>query len=132
MPVLTLVFAVALSPPPDNRDAGRDLDEVQLDRQWTPEPEPSDTDNYTAWGRKHYGDDWYEQREVMLKERDFYDWGVNVNNDRVYIERQEALRNMESEREKGKLPKPKGKTYQELMAWARTHYGEVCDPIYCQ
>ena len=30
---------------------------------WTPEPEPEpyDPDTYAAWGRKHFGDDWYEQ-----------------------------------------------------------------------
>jgi len=26
---------------------------------WTPEPEPYDPDIYAAWGRKHFGDDWY-------------------------------------------------------------------------
>lgn len=111
-----------------SRDANRGLDEAgdsQHDRPWTPEPEPYDAEEYTAWGRKHYGDDWCEQRDLMLRERNFYDTGVDKFNDRVYLNRQRALRKMEREREEGKLPLTKGKTWVELMAWARTHYGEA-------
>ncbi|KXX75541.1 hypothetical protein MMYC01_203212 [Madurella mycetomatis] len=86
---------------------------------WTPEPDPSDPDTYTAWGRKHFGDDWYEQRQTMLQERNIY-----VHRDPAYKERQRALRRLERERQEGKLP-PQGKTWQELMAWARMHYGEA-------
>jgi len=39
---------------------------------WTPEPEPYDPDTYTAWGRKHFGDDWYELRRNMLEETNIY------------------------------------------------------------
>ncbi|KAK3366660.1 hypothetical protein B0T24DRAFT_596574 [Lasiosphaeria ovina] len=39
---------------------------------WTPEPDPSDPDTYTIWGRKHFGDDWYERRKTMLQERNIY------------------------------------------------------------
>lgn len=27
---------------------------------WTPEPEPYDPETYEAWGRQHFGEDWYE------------------------------------------------------------------------
>lgn len=55
----------------------------------------------------------------MLEERNFY-----INRDQVYEERKRTIRVMERERQKGMLPL-KGKTWQELMAWARMHYGEV-------
>ncbi|KND86532.1 hypothetical protein TOPH_08828 [Tolypocladium ophioglossoides CBS 100239] len=111
-----------------SRDAYRDLDvagDSQDQRLWTPEPEPYDAEKYTAWGRKHYGDGWYEQREIMLQERNFHDTGIDKYNDLVYLNRQKALRKMEREREEGKLPLTKGKTWEELMAWARMHYGEA-------
>jgi hypothetical protein len=121
------------SPPSDNidndgresRDADREIDEAgdaQEHRLWTPEPEPYDTEKYKAWGRKHYGDDWYEQRETMLQERNFL---KSKGDDYIYKDRQKALREMEREREQGRLSLKKGKTWQELQAWARMHYGEV-------
>ncbi|KAH8742430.1 hypothetical protein F5883DRAFT_442354 [Diaporthe sp. PMI_573] len=57
---------------------------------WTPEPEPYDPETYAAWGRKHFGEEWYEQRKTMLQERNIY-----RENDPVYRERQRALRVME-------------------------------------
>ncbi|KAK4129992.1 hypothetical protein BT67DRAFT_446102 [Trichocladium antarcticum] len=86
---------------------------------WTPEPEPYDPDTYTAWGRKHFGEDWYQHRKSMLEERNIY-----IQHDLAYNKRQRLLRAMEDEREEGKLPQ-KGKTWQQLMAWARAHYGEA-------
>ncbi|KAK0753965.1 hypothetical protein B0T18DRAFT_424426 [Schizothecium vesticola] len=51
-----------------------DAPDLDAQRLWTPEPEPSDSDGdtYTAWGRKHLGEDWYQQRSIMLKECDVY------------------------------------------------------------
>ena len=81
---------------------------------WTPEPEPYDPETYAAWGRKHFGNDWYEQRKIMLQERDIY------LPDSVYGSRQRALREMEHEME-GRPFKPLGglndKGWQRL--WAR-------------
>ena len=54
---------------------------------WTPEPESYDPETYAAWGRKHFGEEWYEQRKTMLQERNSYmDW------DPIYRPRQRALR----------------------------------------
>ncbi|SCO86483.1 uncharacterized protein FRV6_10610 [Fusarium oxysporum] len=36
---------------------------------WTPEPEPYDPETYSAWGRKHFGEEWYQLRKSMLEER---------------------------------------------------------------
>jgi len=109
--------AIHLMETPERHDPDAcDPDKRKL---WTPEPEPYDPDIYAAWGRKHFGDDWYQQRKTMLQERNIY-----LGHDPVYNQRQRALRGMERERQEGKLP-PKGKTWQELMAWARMHYGEV-------
>ena len=55
---------------------------------WTPEPEPYDPETYAAWGRKHFGEEWYELRKTMLEER-------NIYYDPVYQECQRALRIME-------------------------------------
>ncbi len=57
---------------------------------WTPEPEPYDPETYAAWGRKHFGDDWFKQRQTMLQERNIY-----FDRDPVYRERQRALRILE-------------------------------------
>ncbi|KXX78216.1 hypothetical protein MMYC01_205056, partial [Madurella mycetomatis] len=57
---------------------------------WTPEPEPYDPKTYAAWGRRHFGEEWYKLRETMLRERNIY----RVS-DPVYLERQRALRVME-------------------------------------
>ncbi|KAK0628686.1 hypothetical protein B0T17DRAFT_614569 [Bombardia bombarda] len=57
---------------------------------WTPEPEPYDPETYAAWGRKHFGEEWYKLRETMLRERNIY----RVS-DPVYLERQKALRVIE-------------------------------------
>jgi hypothetical protein len=61
----------------------------------------------------------------MLRERNFYNTGVNKYSDHIYVDRQKTLRNMERERGKEKLPVNRGKTWEELMAWARMHYGET-------
>lgn len=37
---------------------------------WTPEPEPYDPETYAAWGRKHFGEEWYQLRKAMLEERE--------------------------------------------------------------
>ena len=81
---------------------------------WTPEPEPYDPETYGAWGRKHFGDDWYEQRRIMLQERNIY------APDPVYGTRQRALRVMEHKIE-GRPFEPRyrvlDKGWQRL--WAR-------------
>ncbi|KAJ9137662.1 hypothetical protein NKR23_g8951 [Pleurostoma richardsiae] len=111
------------------RDVDHELDDSPIasnsqdNRFWTPEPEPYDEEAYTAWGRKHYGEDWYEQRELMFQERNLVK--LDVKDDHIYLERQKALRQMEREREEGKLLLDRAKTWQELMAWARMHYGDV-------
>lgn len=59
---------------------------------WTPEPEPGDPEEtYTAWGRKHFGEEWYEQRKIMIQERNFYMDRL----DPVFLERLQALRILE-------------------------------------
>ncbi|CZR52894.1 uncharacterized protein PAC_02771 [Phialocephala subalpina] len=81
---------------------------------WTPEPEPYDPETYAAWGRKHFGDDWYEQRRIMLQERNIY------APDAVYRRRQKDLRVMEHKIE-GRPFRPRDevldKGWQRL--WAR-------------
>ncbi|KAH8746081.1 hypothetical protein F5883DRAFT_585880 [Diaporthe sp. PMI_573] len=57
---------------------------------WTTEPEPYDPTTYATWGRKHFGEEWYNLRETMLRERNIY-----RDSDPVYLERQRALRVME-------------------------------------
>ncbi|ERS98555.1 hypothetical protein HMPREF1624_05340 [Sporothrix schenckii ATCC 58251] len=91
-------------------------------RLWTPLPDPIDAETYWAWGRKHYGEDWFKLRETMLRERNFLK--RDVRDDHVFLVRQAELRKMEREREEGKLVLDKGKTWEELLAWARWHYGE--------
>ncbi|KAG4270640.1 hypothetical protein FPRO04_02621 [Fusarium proliferatum] len=61
---------------------------------WTPEPEPYDPETYSAWGRKHFGVEWYQLRKFMLEERNPHD-----NREPVYIGRQQALRVMEHQAE---------------------------------
>ncbi|KLP11497.1 uncharacterized protein FFNC_03586 [Fusarium fujikuroi] len=61
---------------------------------WTPEPEPYDPETYSAWGRKHFGEEWYQLRKVMLEERNPHD-----RRDPVYGARQRALRVMEHQAE---------------------------------
>lgn len=99
-----------------------DAHDSDAQRPWTPEPEPYNDDTYTAWGRKHFGEDWYQQRSIMLEERDIY-----AREDPVYKARQEALRDMEEERQAGKLP-PRAMTWDELIAWKPLHYG----PVWCR
>lgn len=78
-----------------------DAPDPDAQRLWTPEPKPYDidSDKYAAWGRKHFGEDWYQQRSIMLEERD-----IRVRVDPVYMARQKALQDMEKERETGRLP----------------------------
>lgn len=38
----------------------------------TPEPEPYSPQAYAAWGRKHFGQEWYSLRKTMLEERNIY------------------------------------------------------------
>lgn len=57
---------------------------------WTPEPEPYSPQTYAAWGRKHFGEEWYELRKTMLEERNIY-----RRYDPVYKKRQRDLRIME-------------------------------------
>ncbi|KAG5761617.1 hypothetical protein H9Q72_010273 [Fusarium xylarioides] len=61
---------------------------------WTPEPEPYDSETYSAWGRKHFGEEWYQLRKVMLEERNPHD-----KDEPVYIGRQQALRVIEHQAE---------------------------------
>ncbi|KAI1080580.1 hypothetical protein F5B20DRAFT_589304 [Whalleya microplaca] len=82
---------------------------------WTPEPEPYDPETYTAWGKKHFGDEWYEQRKTMLQERNPY-----MVRDRVYKERQRALRVLEHTIE-GRPFKPRSGILDHdwQLLWAR-------------
>jgi hypothetical protein len=84
----------------------------------TPEPEPYDPEAYAAWGRKHFGEEWYELRKTMLQERNIYVY------DPVYMERQRALRVMEHKTERRPF-KPGAywadKSWQRL--WARLSKG---------
>ncbi|KAH7264914.1 uncharacterized protein BKA55DRAFT_557328 [Fusarium redolens] len=57
---------------------------------WTPEPEPYDPETYSAWGKKHFGEEWYQLRKAMIEERIPYD-----KYEPVYLERQRALRVIE-------------------------------------
>ena len=81
---------------------------------WTPEPEPYDPETYAAWGRKHFGNDWYEQRKIMLQERNIY------LPEPIYGGRQRALRVMEHEIE-GRPFEPQGGLLDEgwQRLWAR-------------
>ena len=58
-----------------------DTDTFDRDGQilWALEPEPYNPNTYAAWSRKHFGDDWYEQRKTMLQEGDIY-----MDSDPVY------------------------------------------------
>ncbi|KAK2594580.1 hypothetical protein QQS21_007710 [Conoideocrella luteorostrata] len=87
-------------------------------RPWTPEPEIYIPDEYAAWGRKHFGEEWYRLQKIALEERNNY-----LEFDQIYRERRDELRSMENKKQKGKL-RLKGKTWQELMEWARLHYGQ--------
>ncbi|RKK15697.1 hypothetical protein BFJ66_g6052 [Fusarium oxysporum f. sp. cepae] len=61
---------------------------------WTPEPEPYDPETYSAWGRKHFGEEWYQLRKAMLEERN-----PHHKYEPVYMGRQRALRVMEPQAE---------------------------------
>ncbi|KAI1015595.1 hypothetical protein LB503_009888 [Fusarium chuoi] len=94
---------------------------------WTPEPEPHDPETYSAWGRKHFGVEWYQLRKVMLEERNPHD-----NREPVYIRRQQALRVMEHQAE-GRPFRPysqgddlKDEGWKRL--WARMSNNELCLP----
>ncbi|KAK2810290.1 hypothetical protein FQN50_003021 [Emmonsiellopsis sp. PD_5] len=73
-------------------DAQSNVDEAegsQVRRPWTPEPEPYDPETYVAWGRKHYGEEWYELRNALFRER------LEIE----YTVRQRELRRLEREKE---------------------------------
>ncbi|KAF4434328.1 hypothetical protein F53441_13713 [Fusarium austroafricanum] len=73
-----------------------DADTYDPDAQmpWTPEPEPYDPETYSAWGRKHFGEEWYHLRKAMLEERIPYH-----KYEPVYMGRQRALRVIEHQAE---------------------------------
>lgn len=48
-----------------------------------------DSETYAAWGRKRFGDDWYERRKTMLQERHL------CSTDEAYKAHQRAVREME-------------------------------------
>lgn len=84
----------------------------------TPEPESHTAERYAAWGRNYFGEEWYNQRERMLRERRIY-----MDRDLVYEQRQKALRVLEHIIE-GRLHLPGiagGKTGAESWKrlWAR-------------
>jgi hypothetical protein len=59
----------------------------------------------------HYGDHWYEQRETILQERNFRRCKMD---DFICVKRQKALREVERQREQGRLPLTKWKTWRGL------------------
>lgn len=61
----------------------------------TPDPEPYNREAYEAWGQEHFGDEWLDLRQTMLRERDPYLW-----DDSVYKQRQRELRIMEHKAER--------------------------------
>ncbi|EFZ00663.1 hypothetical protein X797_004299 [Metarhizium robertsii] len=69
-----------------------DPDTYHPDRRmpWTPEPEPYSPEAYTAWGRKHFGEEWYRLRQTMIEERNIF-----REYDPVYHQRQRTLRIIE-------------------------------------
>lgn len=84
-------------------------------RPWTPEPEPYSPEIYSAWGRKHFGEEWYQLRKTMLEERNIY-----LQYDSVYVERQKALRIMEHKIERRPF-EPRSGVFNESWKrlWAR-------------
>ncbi|KAI1213310.1 uncharacterized protein F4807DRAFT_470695 [Annulohypoxylon truncatum] len=59
----------------------------QVSRSPSPEIDP---ESYTTWGREHFGEEWYRQRNTMLNERNIF-----MSPDPVYKQRQSALRMLE-------------------------------------
>ena len=59
--------------------------------RWTLAPDPRDTERYFAWGRRHFGAEWYRRRRCMLKERNIY---VHIDHD--YKRKQDELRKIEN------------------------------------
>lgn len=55
-----------------------------------PDREALDAENYEAWGHERFGDDWLQQRRLMLAERNIY-----IDFDQVHVSRQRALRILE-------------------------------------
>ncbi|KAI1133790.1 hypothetical protein F5Y10DRAFT_228559 [Nemania abortiva] len=84
----------------------------------TPESESHTPERYAAWGRKYFGEEWYEQREKMLQERNVF-----VDHDQIYKKRQIDLRVLEHTIEgRPSMPGPKAgfvgdKGWKRL--WAR-------------
>ncbi|KAJ2895957.1 hypothetical protein MKZ38_006003 [Zalerion maritima] len=67
-----------------------DLNEAsdsQNHRPWALELDSYDAEEYKTWGLKHHGEDWHEQRETMLRERNFCNAGINKYSDHLRIAR---------------------------------------------
>lgn len=102
---------------------GSDHDKTQSLRPWTPPPEPYEESTYRAWGIKHYGVEWDEDREEMVNNRDMYAFRDNVQGDVLFLIRQERLRRLERQKSLPRLERP-CKPWHELIRWARWFYGE--------
>ncbi|EPE05934.1 hypothetical protein F503_08465 [Ophiostoma piceae UAMH 11346] len=59
--------------------------------RWKRPPPPDHVDKYFAWGRQHYGEEWYRLRKSMLETRNIY-----VFRDDAYARRQLELRELEN------------------------------------
>ncbi|KAI1178843.1 hypothetical protein F4777DRAFT_575495 [Nemania sp. FL0916] len=88
----------------------------------TTAPESQTPERYAAWGRDHFGEEWYQQREKMLRERNIY-----MDCDERYKERQRVLRTLEHHAEgRPSMPGPSSgemlhETWKRL--WARLSKG---------
>ena len=124
---IALTTPLANSPPPintvnpasplSNGSKNTEPEYPQGHKPWTPEPEPYDPDKYVAWGKKHYGDDWYEQRKALFHENDTV----------KYKKRQEALRQIEREKEAQRKPVQTGIKENENRAQA-TNIASTASP----
>ncbi|KAI1452056.1 hypothetical protein F4805DRAFT_472892 [Annulohypoxylon moriforme] len=65
----------------------KEIEIKEVSRTPTPDIDP---ERYATWGRKHFGEEWYQLRSKMLNERDIF-----ASRDPIYQKRQNELRMLE-------------------------------------
>jgi protoporphyrinogen oxidase len=109
----------------ESNSTGHELDKTEDPQRgrvlFTPEPKPYDPETYGAWGRKHFGEEWYEYRNTLLREGKTY---ALVSGVQMIISQTYDPDTYDPDGRMPWTPEPEPYDPEAYATWGRKHFGE--------